>query len=312
MHVIKALNNAIKEKNCRIVVGIDPTFDIIPQFFKDSICNKCNESCHYTGSNSDCLKIFMQYCKKMVDALSPIIPAVKPNIAFFERYGATEFYFELAKYAKDRGLFVIADAKRADIGKTSKGYADAFLSKGSPIDMLTVNPYFGSDGIEPFVQAADKNGKGLFVLVKTSNKSSAELQDLITEDGRKVYEVVADLVSYWGRNNIHDAIGYSNIGAVVGATHKEAAKQLRQRNPNTFFLVPGYGAQGATAEDVAVNFDENGFGAIVNASSSILSAYKSPRWCDDFSEEEFCEAAVAEAILMRDLINDAIFKEKNI
>ena len=166
-------------------------------------------------------------------------------------------YFEVAEMAAKAGMIVIGDLKRADIGSTSEAYAKAYLDADSPFSIITVNPYFGTDGVMPFIELANQNEKGVFVLVKTSNQSSIEIQDLILRDQRKVHEAVADMVKHWGNISNPTEDGYNNVGAVVGATHPDDARRLRQRMPNTFFLVPGYGAQGATAEDVVVNFDEN-------------------------------------------------------
>ena len=204
----------------------------------------------------------------------------------------------------------------ATTGSTSEAYAQAFLAAGMPLDAITINPYFGTDGVMPFLKLAKENGKGVFVLVKTSNKSSAEIQDLELKDGRKVYEAVADLVLEWMKEIDSESFGegiiipdeYPMVGAVVGATHPEQAENLVNDMGKTFFLVPGYGAQGATAYDVAVNFDVNGLGAIINSSRGIMNAYNKECWKDKFSEETWADAARAEAIRATEEINQAINK----
>lgn len=263
-------------------------------------------------------QIIYKYCKKYIDAVEEIVPAIKINSAFFEREHLEDLYLKVARYAKEKGLFVIGDLKRADIGSTSQAYAEAFLSAGQPFDAITINPYFGTDGVKPFIELAKEQEKGVFVLVKTSNKSSAEIQDLELKDGRKVYEAVADLVLSWGEivnseNFDKDSCpNYPMIGAVVGATHPEEAEKIVGRMLDTFYLVPGYGAQGATADDVALYFDNEGVGAIVNSSRGIMQAYKKNYWKDIYSEETWAEAAKAEAIRATEEINEAINKYFNL
>ena len=220
---------------------------------------------------------------------------------------------ETCKYAKEKGMIVIADIKRGDIGTTAAGYSNAYLGRTLvgdseerfyDIDWVTVNPYLGIDGVKPFIEDCIKYNKGIFVLVKTSNKSSGELQDLKLEDGKTVYEKVAELVNSWGEELIGEH-GYSSVASVVGATYPIQIKKLREIMPNSYFLIPGYGAQGGKAEDIALGF-ENGLGGIVNASRSLMCAFKSDRWKDKFSDEEYAKATRAEAIRMRDELNSAI------
>ena len=201
--------------------------------------------------------------------------------------------------------------KRGDIGSTAQGYSNASIGK-TPIgeitqsifdlDFVTVNPYLGIDGVKPFIDDCKQYGKGIFVLVKTSNKSSGELQDLETKDGQKIYEKVAKLVNSWGEELIGE-YGYSSVSAVVGATYPHELEVLRKIMPNTYFLIPGYGAQGGKAEDVALGFDKNGLGGIVNSSRALIAAYKSDLWKEKFCEEQFAEATRSEAIRMRDELN---------
>lgn len=226
-----------------------------------------------------------------------------------------EVFKKTCEYAKNKGMIVIADAKRGDIGTTAAGYSNAFLGKTKlkqveeyvfDCDFITVNPYMGTDTITPFIEDCKKYNKGLFVLVKTSNKSSGDLQDLELSNGKKIYEHVAELVKMWGEDLIGEN-GYSAVSVVVGATYPEQLKTIRKIIPNAYFLIPGYGAQGGKAEDIALGF-ENGLGGLVNASRSLMCAYKSEMWKDKFSEEEFAKATRQEALRMKDELNKAINK----
>ena len=208
----------------------------------------------------------------------------------------------------------MADVKRGDIGSTSAGYSRAYLGKNMidekeqaifDVDFATVNPYMGSDCVMPFVEDCKKYDKGIFVLVKTSNKSSGEIQDVKAEDGEEIYKKVAKLVNTWGRELIGEN-GYSSVSAVVGATYPKQLQELRELMPHSYFLIPGYGAQGGKAEDIALGFDKNGLGGIVNATRSLMCAYKSDLWKDKFAEEDYEKATRAEAIRMRDELNSAI------
>ena len=205
-------------------------------------------------------------------------------------------------------MIVMADIKRGDIGNTAKAYSNAFLGRTVigdreeaiyDVDFVTLSPYMGTDSIKPFVEDCMKYGKGAFVIVKTSNPSSGELQDLKLESGEEVYTKVIKLVEEWGKDLI-GKYGYSSISAVVGATYPKQLEDLRKIAPHTFFLIPGYGAQGGKAEDIALGFDKNGIGGIVNSSRGLMCAYKSDRWKDEFTEEEFEKATRAEAVRMRD------------
>lgn len=314
-NAMQLLNDLILEKNSRICAGLDVKWEDIPNAFKLEYGWDDEKG---EENMEDFSQIIYKYCEKYIDAIADVVPAIKINSAFFEREHLEDLYFEVAYYAREKGLFVIGDIKRADIGSTSEAYAQAFLSAGQPFDAVTINPYFGTDGVMPFLKLAKENGKGVFVLVKTSNKSSAEIQDLELKDGRKVYEAVADLLIEWAKEvdiESFDEDGepddYSMVGAVVGATHPEQAEELAIRMYCNFFLVPGYGAQGATADDVAVNFDDDGLGAIVNSSRGIMNAYKKDCWKDKFSEETWADAARAEAIRATEEINQAINKYHN-
>lgn len=305
-NVIEKLNAAIIEKDSRIVAGLDPTWEIIPKshynYEKQNVDAEIDEIVKES--------IFRKFCYDYIDVVKDFVAAIKINAAFFEAKHYEQMYLEIASYAKHNDLIVIGDVKRADIGSTSQAYADAYLGEGSPFDIITVNPYFGTDSIKPFFKVAAENGKGVFVLVKTSNPSSAEIQDLELDNGYRVYEAIAEYVKIWGKQYPTDTYGYNPIGAVIGATHPEQAAELRKTMKNTFFLVPGYGAQGATAEDVAVNFDSNGLGAIVNSSRGLMCAYKK----DEYAKygEEGWQDATREALKKSIAeINEAVKKYNN-
>ena len=233
--IIDELIDKIKLMENPTVIGLDPRYELIP----DEIKNK------YDGSNSGICKAFWEFNKRLIDSVYDIIPAVKPQMAFYEVYGLSgmETLKQTCEYAKSKGMFVILDAKRGDIGSTSKAYSKAYLENGEyDVDFLTVNPYLGSDGIVPFVEDCNEYNKGIFVLVKTSNPSSSELQNLKLENGQTIYEIVGNLTEKWGEN-LRGKYGYSGVAAVVGATHPDQLKELREKMPHTFFLIPGYGAQ---------------------------------------------------------------------
>ncbi len=265
---IDRLCEAIKKTRCPVCAGLDTEYGYLSEEYQSKaseLTNKEKAAC-----------VFRFNCD-IIDAIADIVPSVKVQAAYYEQYGAEGFqcFFDTMAYAQDKGLVVIADVKRNDIGPTAKAYAEAHLTS-SEADFITVNAYLGSDGIKPFMEACEKTGKGLFVLVKTSNPSGGEFQDLIVE-GKKLYEAVAEKVKLWGEAYIGKN-GYSSVGAVVGATYPAEAEKLREQMPSTFFLVPGYGAQGAGADDIAVNFDKNGLGAVVNASRGLLLAYKNEKY----------------------------------
>ena len=292
---IERLTDAILEKNSRIVAGLDPVLENIPASFYNFSVDLDQGSA-----------LLFCYCRDYIRAIKDIAPAIKINSAFFEALHEESLYLKVANFAKEEGLFVIGDLKRADIGSTSAAYAKAFLSSFSPFDAITINPYFGYDGVKPFIEMAAENKKAVFVLVKTSNASSSEIQDLELKDGRKVYEQVANLVKDWGNMTSVNKYGYNCVGAVVGATHPIEAKHLRSLMPETFFLVPGYGAQGATAEDVSVNFDSNGLGAIVNSSRGLMCAYKK---YEQFGEEKWNQATTQALLDATNEINTYISRK---
>lgn len=296
---IDTLITKIKEKNNPSIAGLDPKIDYVPQYIREKAYKE-----HGKGLRGACEAIW-EYNKGLIDALYDVVPAVKPQSAFYEMYGlcGEEVLARTVEYAKGKGLYVVLDVKRNDIGSTAEAYSAAYLGRVSvdgeefealPVDCVTVNPYLGKDGIAPFVADCKKYDKAVFTLVKTSNPSSGELQD-IDASGEKIYERVARLVNTWGQDTV-GKLGYSAVGAVVGATYPEQAKVLRKLMPKAYFLVPGYGAQGGGAKDVVNSFNDDGLGAIVNSSRGIMCAYKKGDW----KEEAFAEAARAEAIRMRD------------
>ena len=293
------LCEAILAKNNPTVAGLDPKLDFIPVFIKEASFEK------YGNTLEGAADALLTFNKGLIDALCDIVPAVKPQCAYYEMYGwqGVKALYETSQYAKSKGLFVITDGKRNDIGTTMEAYAAAHLGKVSvngvetaPFDgdALTVNGYLGTDGIAPLLPICKEQDKGIFVLVKTSNKSSGELQDQCIKD-KSIYRTMGDMCENWGADS-QGKYGYSAVGAVVGATYPEQLAELRKALPHTFFLVPGYGAQGGGAKDVAPAFDENGLGAVINSSRGIMCAYKK----GDYTEAQYAEAARAEAIRMRD------------
>lgn len=290
--MISKLISKIQEKNAAVCIGLDPMLGFIPEFIKEEAFETRGESLEAVA------EAIFTFNKAIVDECFDLVPAVKPQIAMYEQFGIAGLiaYEKTVTYCQEKGLLVIGDAKRGDIGSTSAAYATAHLGKiqvGSKVfepfhsDFLTVNPYMGSDSINPFVDECIKNDKGLFVLVKTSNPSSGEFQDRLV-DGLPLYEQVAKKVLEWGERTMDGT--YSNVGAVVGATYPQMSELLRKLMPNTYFLVPGYGAQGATAKDLRPCFDKNGLGAIVNSSRGIIAAYKQEKY-KDFSEKDFAKAS---------------------
>lgn len=311
-NAIDILIEKIKETKNPTVMGLDPRYEMLPKCVTDK----------YPKTLEGVAQAIIEYNKELIDETYDIIPAVKPQIAFYEMYGipGMQAFKETCSYAKQKGMVVIADIKRGDIGSTAQGYSNAYLGKTKigdieqsiyDIDFVTVNPYMGTDCVKTFIEDCQKYSKGLFILVKTSNPSSGELQDEKLENGEEVYTRVAKLVEKWGEN-LRGEYNYSSISAVVGATYPEQLKQIRKIALHTYFLIPGYGAQGGRAEDIALGFDSDGLGGIVNASRSFMCAYKSDKWKDKFKEDEYAKATRAEAIRMRDELAIAIKKAKRI
>jgi len=280
-------------------VGLDTNFTYLPDEMREGMAT-------FEGVS----EAIVEFNMNIIDKVCDIVPAVKVQVAYYEQYGfeGLRAFDYTVNYARGRGMFVIADCKRNDIGSTAKCYSTAFLGetdvngkkiKASPADMLTVNGYLGTDGVQPFVEDCKNNDKGIFVLVKTSNPSSGELQNLKLESGEYLYERMGSLVERWGKDSI-GKYGYSDVGAVVGATHPEEAANLRSKLKNTFFLIPGYGAQGGNAQMLKCCFDKNGLGGIVNNSRGIICAYKKP----EYSGMTYAEAARAACIdMQQDLIS---------
>ena len=300
--MIQQLIEKIQKTKAPICVGLDPMLNYIPEHILKKSFGDFGETLEGAAD------AIWNFNKEIVDHTFDLIPSVKPQIAMYEQFGieGLKVYEKTVRYCQDKGLLVIGDAKRGDIGSTSAAYATAHLGKvkvGNSVctafntEFLTVNPYLGTDGVKPFVDVCKAEDKGLFVLVKTSNPSSGEFQDKLV-DGRPVYELVADKVVEWGADCMDGA--YSNVGAVVGATYPEMSAILRKLMPNTYFLVPGYGAQGGTAKDLKPCFNEDGLGAIVNSSRGIIAAYKQEKYAR-FGAEHFAEAS-RQAV--RDMVAD--------
>lgn len=282
------------------VAGLDPKLDYIPAYLKEEAYAAHGQTLEGAAA------AILAYNKGLIDALCGIVPAVKPQAAYYEMYGwqGVRTLHETIRYAQEKGMYVILDGKRNDIGATMEAYATAHLGltavedklvEAFGADSLTVNGYLGTDGIDPLLKVCAAQDKGIFVLVKTSNPSSGELQDQKLESGETVYRAMGAFCEKWG-TSLPGKYGYSGVGAVVGATYPAQLGELRAAMPSTFFLVPGYGAQGGGAKDVAPGFDKNGLGAIVNASRSILCAWKKT----DAAPEDYAKAATAEAVRMRD------------
>ena len=305
-NAIDSLIDKIKETGNPTVMGLDPRYEMLPE----CVTNK------YPKTLEGAAQAIIEYNKALIDETCDIIPAIKPQIAFYEMFGVPgmKAFEETCKYAKEKGMIVIVDAKRGDIGSTAAGYSNAYLGKTKigdieesifDVDFITVNPYMGTDCVKPFIEDCKKYNKGLFILVKTSNPSSGELQDIKLESGEEVYTNVAKLVEKWGEE-LRGEYNYSSIAAVVGATYPKQLEDIRKTAPHTFFLIPGYGAQGGKPEDIALGFDENGLGGIVNASRSLMCAYKSDRWKDEFQESDYAKATRAEAIRMKEELNSVL------
>lgn len=299
----------IRDMQNPTVAGLDPKLDYVPSFICDEAFSKHSDPLEAAAA------ALLTFNKGLIDALCDIVPAVKPQCAYYEMYGwqGMRAQYETIAYAKKKGMFVITDGKRNDIGATMQAYAAAHLGttaiNGEQIaafdaDALTVNGYLGTDGIKPLTEICAAQDKGIFVLVKTSNASSGELQDKCIGD-KTVYRVMGDMCEAWGEPT-RGAYGYSAVGAVVGATYPQQLAELRRALPHTFFLVPGYGAQGGGAKDVVPAFDKNGDGAIINSSRGIMCAYQK-NGCD---EQDYAKAARAEALRMRDDIAAAISESK--
>lgn len=290
--MIQKLIEGIKRTKAPIVVGLDPMLNYIPEHIQKRAFAEFGETLEGAA------EAVWQYNKGIVDAVCDLVPAVKPQIAMYEQFGieGLKAFEKTVTYCQEKGLVVIGDIKRGDIGSTSEAYAVGHLGRvqvgnhsysGFHEDFVTVNPYLGSDGVRPFMKICKEEKKGLFILVKTSNPSSGEFQDRLV-DGRPLYELVGEQVAAWGEELMGDT--YSYVGAVVGATYPEMGRTLRKIMPKSFILVPGYGAQGGKGVDLVHFFNEDGLGAIVNSSRGIIAAYKQEKYAS-FGSENYADAS---------------------
>ena len=305
--MIQKLIARIEKTGAPIVAGLDPMLSYIPEHIKKRAYEAYGETLKGAG------EAVWQYNKGIIDAIYDLIPAVKPQIAMYEQFGVEGLtaFARTVQYCTEKGLVVIGDIKRGDIGSTSEAYAAGHLGKvqvgskeysGFDEDFATVNPYLGSDGVAPFIKVCKKEKKGLFILVKTSNPSSGEFQDRITE-GRPLYEIVGEQVAKWGEEHMGET--YSYIGAVVGATYPQVGKTLRQIMPRAYILVPGYGAQGGRGTDLVHFFNRDGLGAVVNSSRGIIAAYQQDKYAS-FGSENYADASRAAVLDMKEDIACAL------
>lgn len=307
--MINKLINKIRKTGAPIVVGLDPMMKFVPEHLLKKAFGEYGETLEGAA------EAIWQYNKGIVDAIYDLVPAVKPQIAMYEQFGVPGViaFKKTVDYCKEKDLIVIGDVKRGDIGSTSEAYAVGHLGKvsvgsnsyyGFDEDFATVNPYLGSDGINPFTKVCKEEKKGIFVLVKTSNPSSGEFQDRLI-DGKPLYEIVGEKVAGWGADCMPESGDYSYVGAVVGATYPEQGKVLRKIMPNTFILVPGYGAQGGKGADLVHFFNEDGLGAIINSSRGIIAAYQQEKYAG-FDAEHYADASRAAVLDMKEDIAQAL------
>ena len=305
--MIQQLIEKIAALNAPIVVGLDPMLNYVPEYVKNAAYEE------YGATLEGAAEAIWQFNREIIDRVYDLIPAVKPQIAMYEQFGIPGLiaFKKTVDYCKEKGLIVIGDIKRGDIGSTSAAYAAGHIGRvkvgintweGFGEDFVTVNPYLGSDGVKPFIDVCKEENKGLFILVKTSNPSSGEFQDQVV-DGTPLYELVGRRVAQWAEECMDGS--YSNIGAVVGATYPKMGQALRKIMPKSYILVPGYGAQGGKAEDLLPYFNEDGLGAIVNSSRGIIAAYKQEKYAK-FGEENFGDASRQAVIDMREDIMSAL------
>ena len=307
--MINELVAQIEKKDAPIVVGLDPMLSYVPEYIQKKAFSEYGETLKGAA------EAIWEYNKGIIDATYDLIPAVKPQIAMYEQFGieGLKAFKKTVDYCHEKGMIVIGDVKRGDIGSTSEAYAVAHLGKvnvGSKAitpfdeDFATVNPYLGSDGINPFIKVCNEQDRGIFILVKTSNPSSGEFQDQEI-DGKPLYEMVAEKVASWGEELMGDS--YSYIGAVVGATYPKMGEVLRKIMPKSYILVPGYGAQGGQAKDLAPFFNEDGLGAIINSSRGIICAYKQDAY-SQFGEENYADASRQAVLDMKEDLKQAWVK----
>jgi len=305
--MINKLIEKIQKTQAPIVVGLDPMMKYVPSQIQKAAFAQFGETLEGAA------EAIWQYNKGIVDAIYDLVPAVKPQIAMYEQFGIPGLvaFKKTVDYCKEKGLVVIGDIKRGDIGSTSEAYAVGHLGKvavganafyGFDEDFVTVNPYLGSDGVKPFIKVCKEEKKGIFVLVKTSNPSSGEFQDRLV-DGKPLYEIVGEKVAEWGADCMGD--GYSYVGAVVGATYPEQGKLLRKVMPKAFILVPGYGAQGGKGADLVHFFNEDGLGAIINSSRGIIAAFQQEKYAK-YGEAAYADASRAAVLDMKEDIASAL------
>ena len=305
--MINQLVKKIEELKAPIVVGLDPMMNFVPEHIQKAAFAEYGETLKGAG------EAIWQYNKGLIDAIHDLVPAVKPQIAMYEQFGIEGLmaFHKTCEYAKEKGLVIIGDIKRGDIGSTSTAYAighvgqvkvGSNLYRGFDEDFVTVNPYLGTDGVKPFIDVCKEEKKGIFVLVKTSNPSSGEFQDQLIS-GKPLYELVAEKVAQWGEEHMGDA--YSYVGAVVGATYPEMGAALRKVMPKNYILVPGYGAQGGKGSDLAPFFNKDGLGAIVNSSRGIIAAYKQDKYAK-FGPECYADAARQAVLDMKEDLENAL------
>lgn len=293
------------------VVGLDPRLSMIPEAIREEAYEK------YGKTPEGAAEAFYLFNKEILDAVYDLIPAVKPQVAMYEMYGVPGLaaYIKTIAYAREKGLIVIGDIKRSDIASTAQAYADGHIGV-APVegekyeiyqeDFVTLNPYLGVESIEPYFKNMKDYNKGIFVLVKTSNPGSGQIQDLLAgPEDKPLYEIVGGLVEEWG-SDFRGQYGYSDVGAVVGATHPEQGKRLREVLPHTFFLVPGYGAQGATAQDLRGCFDKEGRGAIVNSSRGIIAAWQKEKYASAFRADQWAQASRQAVLDMKEDLNSVL------
>ena len=307
--MINKLIATIKKTNAPIVVGLDPMMKFVPEYIQRAAFEQYGETLEGAA------EAVWQYNKGIVDAVCDLVPAVKPQVAMYEQFGipGLAVFKRTEDYCKEKGLVVIGDVKRGDIGSTSEAYAVGHLGRTSvgsksysafDEDFVTVNPYLGSDGVKPFMKVCAQEKKGIFVLVKTSNPSSGEFQDRLI-DGKPLYELVGEKVAQWGDECMPEGGGYSYVGAVVGATYPEQGRLLRKVMPKSFILVPGYGAQGGKGADLVHYFNEDGLGAVVSSSRGIIAAYQQEQYAH-LGERGYADAARAAVLAMREDISAAL------
>ena len=303
----------IAELNNPTVMGLDPRLEYIPEQIRQKWLKDLAPDAELAAACA-----IYEFNTALIDAVCDIVPAIKPQFAYYEMYGVAgiDTLKKTIAYAKNKGMLVIADAKRNDIGSTATAYAEGIIGETElddgnkkhmfNADAVTVNGYLGIDGIKPFMDVCARDGKGIFTLVHTSNPSAVDFQDMILQDGRTVYELMADNVNDWGKDLIGEE-GFSSVGAVLGATVPEQAVAARKRMPNTLMLVPGYGAQGAGPDAAVASFTKEGKGAIVNASRSLMCAWKKRA---DLDPSDFAKATRDEALDMKAKLNAALKDRK--